>query len=59
MNANTMKRTFLRSNRYGINLQRQTKQTRGAARSYRTPDGRVLVAQNQAYTTLNPALRSH
>ncbi|PPS86469.1 hypothetical protein [Streptomyces sp. MH60] len=49
MNVETMKRTLLRTNRYGATLQTQMKRMRGAERNVRSPQGRELIASNMVY----------
>jgi hypothetical protein len=49
MNAKTMKRTLLRTHRYGAVLQADMKRRRGAERNVRSPQGRELIASNMVY----------
>jgi hypothetical protein len=49
MSPTAMKRTFLRTNRYGMALQGQVKRIRGAERNVRSPQGRELIASNMVY----------
>ncbi|MEU3986132.1 hypothetical protein AB0F77_39755 [Streptomyces sp. NPDC026672] len=44
-----MKRTFLRTNRYGMGMQREMKRRFGAERNVRSTQGRELVASNMVY----------
>ena len=49
MTVTALKRTFLRTNRYGMTLQGQMKRARGAERNVRSPQGRELIASNMVY----------
>lgn len=49
MSPKSMKRTFLRTHRYGMTMQSQMKRTRGAERNVRSPQGRELIASNMVY----------
>ncbi|HLL34163.1 MAG TPA: hypothetical protein VK545_09785 [Streptomyces sp.] len=49
MKVKALKRTFLRTHRYGMTLQSQMKRTRGAERNVRSPQGRELIASNMVY----------
>ncbi|BDM70556.1 hypothetical protein HEK616_40430 [Streptomyces nigrescens] len=57
MSPETMKRTFLRTHRYGMGMQRELKRLHGQARNYRSPQGRELIASNRAYLSLHPEWR--
>jgi hypothetical protein len=57
MKAKALKRTFLRTHRYGMNLQREMKRRHGEERDVRSPKGRELIASNRAYLTLHPEWR--
>ncbi|MFD9442102.1 hypothetical protein [Streptomyces sp. NPDC060001] len=49
MKVKAMKRTFLRTHRYGMVRQLDEKRTRGAERNVRSPQGRELLASNMVY----------
>ncbi|WP_228973445.1 hypothetical protein [Streptomyces sp. DH12] len=49
MTVKTMKRTFLRTHRFGIVRQMDEKRSRGAERNVRSPQGRELLASNMIY----------
>ncbi|WP_158716617.1 hypothetical protein [Streptomyces sp. NRRL F-5630] len=49
MTAELMKRTFLRTHRFGVTRQLDEKRLRGAARNSRSPQGRELIASNMVY----------
>lgn len=57
MSPKTMKRTFFRTHRYGMGMQRELIRLHGQERNYRSPAGRVLIASNHAYLTLHPEWR--
>ncbi|MFJ6636627.1 hypothetical protein ACIQMR_35465 [Streptomyces sp. NPDC091376] len=49
MKTKTMRRTFLRTHRYGMTLQGDMKRRFGAERYVRSPQGRELLASNMVY----------
>jgi hypothetical protein len=49
MKVRTMKRTFLRTHRYGMVRQADEKRRSGAERNVRSPQGRELLASNMVY----------
>ncbi|MFG3014359.1 hypothetical protein ACGFZB_28850 [Streptomyces cinerochromogenes] len=49
MNVTTMKRTFLRTHRFGMVRQADEKRRAGAERNVRSPQGRELIASNTVY----------
>lgn len=49
MKTTAMKRTFLRTHRFGMVRQMDEKRTRGAERNVRSPQGRELIASNMVY----------
>jgi hypothetical protein len=49
MRVKTMKRTFLRSHRFGMLRQADEKHRFGAERNVRSPQGRNMIASNMVY----------
>jgi len=49
MKVKAMKRTFLRTHRFGMVRQLDEKRTRGDERNARSPQGRELLASNMVY----------
>ncbi|WP_406324029.1 hypothetical protein [Streptomyces niveus] len=49
MKTAALKRTFLRTHRFGVTLQVLEQQTKGPARNARSPQGRELIASNMVY----------
>jgi hypothetical protein len=49
MKTKSLKRTFLRTHRYGMVLQADMKRRFGAERNVRSPQGRELIAVNMVH----------